>query len=1742
MAIISETPSRIWRRIQDGEERDMPSLPSLPAFEDSAMVDPDTSSHHDDESSDNLSSISTPITSTPAPTNSHHTASTIYGHSATASATRFANSIRSSNRSSRSSLAGFMSSKSISRLPPQHESFDVSAIPSLPAPDVSDEELDESQDSVPNAYLPPQDTQHEDEYDDLSITDALRSVSRSGSPSFSARDYRDEATPKKKFSESYVEYSVSLRSEPKPSPFKNISHRRPPSRMRTPSLSRTSSTGASSPTQSTPRSHRSSRNARSPEESPVPAAAIPLPPSNNASPAIEREYEDARSSQEPSLHESDSMEMTGIHQSPGQPVSDQEEVDASQQSHEDQPSGTQHSRNSQDSHSRISQDSREPTFSSEEEHGEDTQREISPSLTYTPTPAFPRPRARFDLPPPPNNLLTTPKPPQSNFLSTPKPTQQESEDEENQATPYSRRKSFLLDVINSTARPRMRTKGTPYRAAVPETPGNDTTVSNMPGTLPRTNLQVAFAGVTPRFSKAPVAGRRMSHPLAQTFVPSPSSGGDSATGSDSEGHVMTDSEGQAMNDGASFISTASSHDLIHNPRANLSFDPAMGLHSAAEGHAVNRFNAGKLNNYLHGLNRRLQEENEALVARLTRLEEERRASGEASDPAASSALRRLSGGSGSDRRTSAGSSRRISTGSTLSGVREDPGAEGWMEEKAELEEIIDTYKAEREQALDEKAQALEEKAKAEQALSEERAERARDKDKWRDRMSEVEKGVEAIVTDLENKARAAEARLKDTEARLKDTEAEHKRATKELERKVLQVENERDDALDRAAKAESRFEDDKDLGGELREVNAHLGQVSAELRNAKMQIKQLEDEVLLSQDKIDDLEKQLEEEKNVNEELENDLHAREQELAKERNTTEDVREELEKAQTNLRTAQNELRQTQNELQVTKEFVAELEDSAAAASERIEALEHDLAEAENHIRALEVDQDAANDHIDQLENDAQRTAGMAQQTEEALDAAEQKMQEDDEEIAQLKAKVASLERELERARDASMMNRSTPHDPTVDRPTDEEVEALENELDEANKEIARLTTLLEQSPARKAIEKAKDTRIEMLEKEKEELLERNRALRMTVNEMNSPSKMVNHSGISPIARHAINMSMRMPKTPGTPLRDMSWLNSTRADSTHAPLVAEIERLQKELDRANDSIDDKLDKLEDAGLGVVGLTKKLEEARGRIRTLESELSRLSRQEERRVKRLQRLRCQKCKVKVDVSHVNANESTFDLGVSQSSLPSEPPTPPTKTTNALRSDVRQLNEELARTKRSWDDERRRLTNEKNALQDAANRLNAQIREEADRAAAEARKAAQEAMKAANGERARTGMQGELDQAKLTIAELEGSLKAERARLRSLMTEQSRAERERDSVVSQLQRTEEDMEDVRQQLNRFKKENHDLERELRANANAEQKTRLLEARVSENAATIEQLRQERSMLAADHKELQKRFAETSERASRLHDQYLKSQTSHDGRRHQLDLHLLEIEDLRRALSDQADELHRAEAERHRIEAERSDVAKTVGVLEADLKRVRRDAEAFGRDLQALRGEKEKLEAKRREDERARKQAQAQIRLLTEQVERHKESARKARMELEGRAGEIDEIQVQAIEMRHKEECKGLLVQIRYLKAKFTRESTLRGELAHQKRYLLVLLGKFEKSERTIISAIAQIGFTDAPPEEVKRPRVQSVKSAALAVIFLARARRASEGWRKQRAMKTAIQEAYQEARRSSARQGQKLS
>lgn len=89
-----------------------------------------------------------------------------------------------------------------------------------------------------------------------------------------------------------------------------------------------------------------------------------------------------------------------------------------------------------------------------------------------------------------------------------------------------------------------------------------------------------------------------------------------------------------------------------------------------------------------------------------------------------------------------------------------------------------------------------------------------------------------------------------------------------------------------------------------------------------------------------------------------------------------------------------------------------------------------------------------------------------------------------------------------------------------------------------------------------------------------------------------------------------------------------------DPSVSPLLGKIEQLQRDLDRANASIDDKLDRLEDAGLGVVELTKKLEDARQRIRELEEEVARMKRKEARSAQKLANIRCGDCDAKIDFS----------------------------------------------------------------------------------------------------------------------------------------------------------------------------------------------------------------------------------------------------------------------------------------------------------------------------------------------------------------------------------------------------------------------------------------------------------------------------------------------------------------------------
>ncbi|KAF9073179.1 hypothetical protein BDP27DRAFT_1319010 [Rhodocollybia butyracea] len=1590
MASLLETPSRIWRRIEAEGSRDMPSLPSVPGFDDSAEISNYTENpeqNHDTRDERSFGQPDSPIHSTPA-------ASTIRPSSSTNSTTRFANSLA---RSARSSLVYSSVSRAQSTRPSYSDSFDISAIPPLPEDNFEDEsdyqptsdDLLGSKESAPEEFGCR--TEGEEERDlDISLPDALESIS---SP-YNSEPERGRSTKEP----SYIDYEVPLKSSAPSTPFstkfRHVAMRRPLlERTRTPSLSRTTPSPASSPVNSTPRSGRSVGLDSSASLSPIQGASVPLPASN---------AESVEQHEQNSLSDTHSMDITDIHISPIRQLdsgSEAEEgtVEESISLQEEGPS----------EHTFSTDDGLTPYINKITGTGEGEGLRSQEGLAS----AFSSPA----------QSMTTPTPP---FLALSNWPDGEEESLDEPLTPHTRRRSFLLSVINSTTRPRMKFPTSHPRSRIPpDTPSvMDATPLPAGDTL---GFRAAFAGATPRprFRASDRIGE-----VADTTARPDNNNNEHlpwSTPAPVRSVATLSPYEEALVNGASFISTASSHDLTTHPRANTSFDPAMGF--------VGRFNAGKLNTYLHGLNRRLQEENETLIERLRRLEESQGKSGSTSIPPtpATSSSRRQSGGS-----------RRQSTISNLGDLQEEVG-ETWLEEKAELEEMVETFKNEVEQCMREKEE-------VEKILEQEALERQRDKERWKERMSEVQRGVTDIVRDLEAKWHSAEEEAKNAMTLGSDR-------VNEMEKKLTEAEAQRDDAATRAAKAESALANNQDLG-----------------------IKALEQEVIRSEEFIDGLEHDFAKQTNTIADLQKVVQSRD--------------EQIKAQQTEFSRLEKAHQGTQEMLNATREFVGKIEEDAAAAVSRSESLEDELANAKAdvaHLRNLDADRETKGE---QLVKETERAAELARQLEEALEAAEKKMAEDEDELAALKGKLTALERDKERQKELSsrsIEHSRLPFNSAAQTAAHEaEIEALEHELDDATKEIARLNTLLNQSPARKAVDKAKDTKIEMLEQENEALSERIKALRMTMKEYNTPSKIANYSGISPMHRRALSMSLRGPKTP------MSWLNNTVDPSFTPPLVAEIARLQQELDSANESIDDKLDKLEDAGLGVVGLTKKLEDARSTIR-------------QRRLCRLERARCQKCLTKINVRslmHLAEDESSM-FEAAHDTLPTEPPTPPTKTSEALRTNLRTVNSQLQETRKQWEDEKRKLLGEKAALQNAANRLNAQVRD----AKEEATKAS-EAQKASG--RQRQDIQGDLDMARLTIAELESDLKAERARLRAMSTEQNRVSKEKERIYVQLQRTETDIEDVRNQLQTCKKENRELEKELRV-------------RVAENLQTMEQLREERALLAADHKDLQQRYSEVSEHANKLLDTEAASRTTHDKHRHQLDLYLGEIEDLRKALSDRSEELHIVEAEKLRVAAERSDVAQTVAALEADLKRVRQNAEAFGRDLKNLRAEKERLERKHQEEQsradRTKKQTQTQIRLLTEQLEGQRAKTLKAREDLENHVCALDDRQLSALRIQHNKESKGLIVQIRYLKAKFTRESMLRFDLAYQKHYLLVLLNKFEKSEQTISAAIARIGFPIVPPPHSKR---RKFKNIVRSIIFVTRVKRASEEWRKQSAPKKAVEAA----------------
>lgn len=409
------------------------------------------------------------------------------------------------------------------------------------------------------------------------------------------------------------------------------------------------------------------------------------------------------------------------------------------------------------------------------------------------------------------------------------------------------------------------------------------------------------------------------------------------------------------------------------------------------------------------------------------------------------------------------------------------------EERDQQIEVVEDFKDELVEALKdlEAARAETNAVRAELEVAQADATAAREEvvqvtDQCNAQMADLEQDVQKVIEKLEDRLHEREAEAAQLRERLinrsRDVHQEH----------ADELALEREHASKLEAEISQLTGDVAVLSGENRTLKTELRELKATLRTEQLgtteavdRIKMLEAEVAGWERKAQDMERDLEE-------LDAIAHEKD-EVARERDAA---------------------------LEEKERFLRERDD---ALNERDKLLE----DKEELIRQ----RDAVRDEASELER--------------ALEDAEARMVDDAQQLKSFQGKVASLERErTELLADRSARSRSHAEDQIPLREHESLVSDLEKQLDDAHREIGRLTA---KGPAGEALAKSKDLRIEQLEKEREVLLERIQTMRASGLGSETPGKAASSISLgqgTPLGRLAM-MNLRTPKTPGAPLKDVRY---------------------------------------------------------------------------------------------------------------------------------------------------------------------------------------------------------------------------------------------------------------------------------------------------------------------------------------------------------------------------------------------------------------------------------------------------------------------------------------------------------------------------------------------------------------------------------------------------------------------------
>ncbi|GAA5910768.1 hypothetical protein JCM6882_002073 [Rhodosporidiobolus microsporus] len=831
---------------------------------------------------------------------------------------------------------------------------------------------------------------------------------------------------------------------------------------------------------------------------------------------------------------------------------------------------------------------------------------------------------------------------------------------------------------------------------------------NLNPTTPAANLDAAerrkahLLG-TLRSTAKHALNRGTPHPLRSARKPSPRS----EVADDEPDHTSS-----------SFGSDRSSNDLTTFHKANTSL-PSGG--SADVGGAVgggarsSRFNGAKLNAYLHSLNTHLTEENQSLAKTVSRVTKDYERI-ESENRRLNDTIREMSVvGGGVTLDMSRARSR------TTSIEEEDEGERSRVDMLGdELEGLVTGQRRIRglqDRVDNEEVGAVERVRELETAADELRREAAAkddeiqrlrnriasaaDSDDGGDGPSSAQTRIDELVAELEQK----DGEVEEVKRKMEEQENEFADKMQELEDELCKVMEEQEAKVDRAREElEAKRREDEALRAEERE-----------------KVSRLEAE-------RDELERQLlEDGTDAGKEIEEKVHSLRNEVAR-------LEETIKILKTDVSTRDDALEKMQEELDSAESRVEELEQQGGDGAGDLDDLRRQLADKDVELQQLD----------EAFEDSAQQLV----QHEETIETLQKQLDAEQKKSSSLASQLSQL---------SVPKTKSPLANEVYNAAKDEVISSLEEELEESRRTADDLRDKLAAATQATREVELRELEIKKLKEDKANLEGRVQSLREQ-SVLFSPNRTPDKSWmLRPLP------SIYTPKTPGQLFGNLSSFlangsanDSVAPDASHlAELQQVVEDLRAQISHAYEQVDEKIGRLDSAGLSNLSLARQLSDAEIRIAQLEEQLEALlgaGGSLERVKARLAKVHCPECQSAFDANkHVQLRIDGSGVSFSGS-------TPQRPQTDSLRSTLAAANAKV-----------RELRIENDNL--------------SSKAAQTDELAAQKAKLAEGFE----SLQRDLKHARDEIAVLETDLRSERSRVRTLSSEHAQTSKAKAAVDSDL-------------------------------------------------------------------------------------------------------------------------------------------------------------------------------------------------------------------------------------------------------------------------------------------------------------------------------------------------------------------